>query len=356
MGRQVVFAAGRFDPASSHGQRLLVHELTHAAGAAAGSRPAGPLRVSSPEDPAERHAEDVADHLGRPAHPVARPAPHPDGVLHRARCALVPAGVCAAPIAGSAVDFGAAESAREVSPRARRAGMPPARQVSTGHTGRARQLELILEAASPGLLANVHGIFLDRDMSPGTGALTQTCASMVPPVPAAAGATCVFVPPELNVQGRQFREGAATVGGQPREDWHISTVQTLTHEIQHVRFDSAGLGQPAGVGAAACPRSAVEFELSELSAMMSEFPTVFRAVPVGAAAAHPSRTRLANWFNATITNPGESIRGALTGMRCRCDCPRSTPSSGRRSPSPRAAGRPPSARPSTPSYVVRSGL
>jgi len=128
------------------------------------------------------------------------------------------------------------------------------------------------------------------------------------------------VPPTLNVEAREFREGKAQVAGRPREAWRITTVQTLIHEIQHVIFDRAALGQPAGVTAAACPRASVAFELSELSAMMSEFPTVFRAVPAGAPPHDPARTRLANWFNTTITNPGESIRGALTGMRCSCDC------------------------------------
>ena len=63
VGRQVVFESGQFDPTSSSGRRLLAHELTHAAGAAPGTpRPVGPLRVSNPDEPAERHAES-ASHL-----------------------------------------------------------------------------------------------------------------------------------------------------------------------------------------------------------------------------------------------------------------------------------------------------
>jgi hypothetical protein len=73
--------------------------------------------------------------------------------------------------------------------------MSPARQVATGHTGRARQLQLILEAEQPGLLANVHGIFIDMDMSPNTGALVDLCANMIPPCRLQPGkSACSFRP------------------------------------------------------------------------------------------------------------------------------------------------------------------
>lgn len=321
VGSHVVFGIGQFSPSSPGGHQLLAHELAHVAQQRRASVDSPRrLRVSDPSDRAEREA-DAFGHAAQAASPpiVAEQAQDSQSV-QRARCALVPAATCASPVAGSAEVFSAAEEAAEVSPRARRAGMTPARQTSTGHTGRGRQLELILEAEMPGLLANVHGIFLDRDMSSNTGALVDLCSAMVPPVPAPAGKKCVFVPPLLNREARRFREGNPIVGGQPREIWHLQTMQTLIHEIEHVVFDAAGLGQPAGVTAAACSRASVEFELSELAAIMSEFPTAFRAIPVGAGAAHPSRTRLAGWFTNAINNPHESIQGALTTMRCACDC------------------------------------
>jgi hypothetical protein len=79
VGRQIVFGSGEFDPTSSSGRRLLAHELTHAAGAAPGTAPpAGPLRVSNPDEPAERHAEHraqrhVEHHAARLAAPPATP-------------------------------------------------------------------------------------------------------------------------------------------------------------------------------------------------------------------------------------------------------------------------------------------
>jgi hypothetical protein len=301
-GSDIYFRAGRHDPESEDGRRLLTHELTHVV-----------QQRSTPRLAQRRAAFDV-----RPGMRIAAGSMAP--AIQRVRCGLVPAADCAAPIAGSATEFGAVETAAEVGPRERRRRMSPARQVATGHTGRARQLEQLLEAEQPGLLANVHGIFIDMDMSPNTGALVDLCANMIPPVPAPAGRKCVFVPPHLNRQALHFRQGHATVGGRPREDWRVQTMQTLVHEIQHVVFDAAGLGQAPGVAVADCNRADVEFELSELAAIISEFRVVVRAIPVGAAAGHPSRTRLANWFTGVISNPFESIEGALKSMRCKCDC------------------------------------
>jgi hypothetical protein len=301
-GSDIYFQAGKHNPESHDGRRLLTHELTHVV-----------QQRSTPQIAQRRRAVD-------PSSQAQIRAVSTGLAIQRVRCGLVPAADCAAPIAGSAEEFSAAEEAAEVGPRERRRKMSPARQVATGHTGRARQLQLILEAEQPGLLANVHGIFIDMDMSPNTGALVDLCANMIPPVPAPAGKKCVFVPPHLNQQALRFRQGSATVGGRPREDWRVETLQTLVHEIQHVAFDAAGLGQAPGVAAADCSRADVEFELSEMAAVMSEFPIVFRAIPVGAPAADPSRTRLANYFTNAISNPSESIEGALKSLRCKCDC------------------------------------
>ena len=62
VGRHVVFAPGRFEPDTTAGQRLLAHELTHAAGhRPAAPTPGGPLRISAPGDAAEHHATAVAE-------------------------------------------------------------------------------------------------------------------------------------------------------------------------------------------------------------------------------------------------------------------------------------------------------
>jgi hypothetical protein len=61
-GRDVFFREGAYDPASSDGQRLIAHELTHVVqqGAAA-PNVQGQLTVNDPDDQFETQADNVAD-------------------------------------------------------------------------------------------------------------------------------------------------------------------------------------------------------------------------------------------------------------------------------------------------------
>jgi Domain of unknown function (DUF4157) len=278
-GFSIVFGPGQYSPQSEDGRRLLAHELAHV----------------------------VQQGTGRSAAAIRR------------ACLSGPA--CVSP-SGSASVFGTTVGSLEAAKRARRAAMSPTRARAHGHTGHARALETFLHSQVPGLLGEIHGIFIDQDMDESVAAGTQDCASMVPPI---TGATkpCVFVHGSMNQEALKFNTdaAAATIGGGPREDWRIATVQTLVHEIQHVLYGTAFTGAAVPGGVTSCARADVEFELSELNAIMSEFPSVFDAVPVGAAATDPAAVRLKNWFTFKITNSGESIRGILTIIRCKCSCP-----------------------------------
>lgn len=76
VGRQIVFAPGRFEPGSAQGQQLLTHELTHAAAHPSGApTPSGALRISTPGEAAERHAVSVAE--GAPSAATATTAATP---------------------------------------------------------------------------------------------------------------------------------------------------------------------------------------------------------------------------------------------------------------------------------------
>jgi hypothetical protein len=279
-GDHVVFGAGEYAPGTREGRRLLAHELAHVAQQDAGA---------------------------------------PQGVIRRAPC--LSGATCASP-PGSAERFVSEVESREKKARDRRGRMSPDRQRATGHVGPARQLEKLLEAQAPGLFANIHGIFIDQDMDPQVIASVQSCDSMVPPI---TGATkpCVFVHGNLNQEALKFNTdpSATTIGGVPREDWRINAVQTLIHEVQHVLYFNAVSPRARPAGVTSCTRAAVDTELSELAAVISEFPTVFDAVPAGASSTHPAKVRLRDWFDHSITNPGESIRGALTVLRCKCSCP-----------------------------------
>lgn len=70
LGRDVVFAAGQYAPATAKGQKLLAHELTHVLQQGGSSSPlqaqpadASPLTLGPAHDPSEAQAEDVAQRI-----------------------------------------------------------------------------------------------------------------------------------------------------------------------------------------------------------------------------------------------------------------------------------------------------
>ena len=64
IGADIFFAPGAFEPASDSGRELLAHELTHAVQAQDGRvATGGGLRISDPDEAAEREAEQVAHHV-----------------------------------------------------------------------------------------------------------------------------------------------------------------------------------------------------------------------------------------------------------------------------------------------------
>lgn len=77
-GKDVFFRAGKYDPASNEGRKLIAHELTHVV-QQRGSSPAAELTVSDPGDASERQASSVADKVAAPT-----PAPLPAPALARA--------------------------------------------------------------------------------------------------------------------------------------------------------------------------------------------------------------------------------------------------------------------------------
>ena len=296
-GSDIYFNQGKDSINSTGGKHLLAHELTHTVQQGSGS----------------------------------------DKRIDRACLASPP---CPAPgssttIPGSAEDFNEQEEAAEVGPRARRRRMSCSVATAHGHSGRAVQLENFLMAQSPALRGQIHGVFIDADLSEDTGAMVVECRGSadswesfaMPPgcsVPGFAGATkpCVVVPGLLNQEALQFNSTRSPMIGRVlRDDWRIETLNILTHEVQHAIFDTSISGRAAPGGTAGCPRSSIMAELTELNAIMSEFPTIFRAIPV---APGPTRThaidRLHDWFIDSITNQDESLAGTLRAMRCTCDC------------------------------------
>ncbi len=363
VGSQIVFGRDGYAPGSTAGRRTLAHELVHVlqqrSGPVDGVPTAGGQRISDPADRFERAAEAIARRVTGDGSPRAGAgaAPGPGGAAHRPlagsvvmqRCGddadcgcehdealpqngpgtAVPAtiqraclsGAACSSAHGSATGFGAESESREAAARRRRAGMSPARQRLHGHTGHARALETFFNSQVPGLVSNFHGFFVDQDLDPDTGALQEDCAQMVPPI---TGATkpCIFVHGDLNQQALKFNTDptATTIGGRSRETWRIDTVQLIVHENQHLLYGGAISGTAVPAGVTSCTRAAVDSDLSELNAIMSEFVIAFRAIPAGAPATDPASLRLARWFDFKIDTAGENIRDNLRRLRCNCDC------------------------------------
>jgi pyrrolidone-carboxylate peptidase len=82
VGSHMVFAAGRYQPATPQGRLLLAHELAHVARSGPMSRGARSLRISSPSDSSERDADRAAENAvsGSAVHTAAKET---DPVLHR---------------------------------------------------------------------------------------------------------------------------------------------------------------------------------------------------------------------------------------------------------------------------------
>ncbi len=330
VGPEMIFASGQYNPHTDEGKRLLAHELVHVVQ----QEPVNgggfsDIKLSLPSSAIEREAEATGNSiLQKTGTQTSTPLTMLNSPLLQRLCTS--ASICSAPISGSAGSFGVSETAHEVAPRQRRRSMSPSRALQSGHAGDALQLEIFLEAQNPGFLANIQGIFIDWDMSPNTAAMVDNCADwMREGLPPGAlprrmvGATkpCMFVPAHLNQEAFAFnRTPTGTIAGQPREEWQVQTLQILTHEVEHVVFDTATHSPPPGITTTTCTRANIGGELSELAAILSEFPVAFRAIPSGADASHHARQRLNNWFTFAITNSGESIRGALQKMGCLCEC------------------------------------
>ncbi len=317
VGRDVVFGRGQYMPGTMEGMRLMAHELTHVV--QQGGRPttlSTKLVLNEPNDTGEREADQLSSLIVARNSPIELSNLAKSNIMSLQRACL-PASVCSVPDPGSPTEFGATETTREFSARGRRGAMTLARASAHGHGGRARQLETFLNAQWPSRLPTVHGIFIDQDMSPGTGALTEPCAEFVPPIAGApAGSWCTFVHGSLNQEALIFNTTTSpTIGGMPREEWRRNTLATLIHETQHAVFGTSP--HPALVGVA-CTRIDTEAALTELSSVMSEFIVISRSLPPGTSTSDPV---LHSWFRSAITGSGESIKGALQDLRCICNCP-----------------------------------
>ena len=316
------------------------------------------IAVSNPGDRFEREAESLADQaLGAPARPgragagpsaerrpLARTAAlggHASAFAGRRATSTTGGGrtlarVClpAAECAGHLASLSTFVQDTEAKPENKRkqskreadclAHRPAC--TSDGHAAPAAGLTAFLASRSPARLNYISGIFVNKDMPADYGALTQTCASFMPPLPTSSGKRyCTTVPAGLEAQAQLYMNVSAkaeTIGGVPRYTWVTNTLTTLTHETEHGRFDTAS-ENPAnsplkGPTSGTCKPDDVESELSEMAAQMAEFPILLRRIEIMPKAAR--ERRLAAWFVYHLSNRGENMTDTLKTLRCKCEC------------------------------------
>ncbi len=314
VGQHIVFAPGRYAPHTATGQELLAHELVHTV--QQGPVPShGELTLGDPGDASEHEAHAVAE--GRSASSLRAVAPH----LQRA---CLTAAEC-----GKGQDKGSLENfvedtkadpvnqGKEASRKANCKKPSDPKCTADGHGARAVQLEKLLKGYDATRLKAVTGLFVDKDIPDQYGAYTWDCGLFTPPIK--GGGKCTFVPEGLEGEAKQFNDTPdATIGGLPRGDWRSQTLETLSHETGHARFDTgAKLKKPS---AKACSFDSVQSELSELAAIMSGYETFFYLLQNTMLSGADKEKRLHDQFKGYITDPRESISGTLHKLRCQCEC------------------------------------
>ena len=336
VGRHLVFGPGQYAPQTENGRRLIAHELAHVVqqggltppvrhppGATPAVQqgsltpPAGrELSIGAPSTPAEAEADAAAaavmqgastEALSNAGTPFVQRA-----CLSAADCARIP---------GSSTKFieSSTSDPAYVGRIKRREALcskvpPDPGCTGDGHEAPAREYTALTKKYAADRLALITGIFVDKDLPAQYGADTGACSGATPPI---SGGQCTFVPQRLEDEASQYNNTQnPTIHGQPRDKWLSEALETITHETEHARVETRpDLAKPSP---GACKYDDVKTDLSELSAILSEFHVVYtRALRL----VEPARTaEIEKWFHWYLTNRGEDIPGNVKFVRCQCEC------------------------------------
>ncbi len=297
VGRDIVFGSGQYAPETSAGQKLLAHELTHfVQQSSAAFQPM--LQRACSTDPECEPAEEG----DLPGSNVKGSSEHFNKSVKRAE--------------KEKAEEEETKTPREIRDELCSKVPPDPACTADGHARRATEFEKTFRPRAPAGFDLADGVFVDKAISKGVAAYVKKCTAFKPALP---GDRCVFIPDRLEKQAARYNSGTKKIGGEDREEWFADTLETVTHELEHVRFRKQF--PKTAPRPEACEFDDVSRELSELGAIMSEFPVVFQAQ--AKKSWHDRRVELDNWFKYKLTQPskhGETIAGILKAMRCRCEC------------------------------------
>ncbi len=297
VGQDIVFGAGQYAPQTAPGQKLLAHELTHAAQqssahASGGAmlqraciedpeckpRAAGELPGSGVKGSATHFVDTTNENLEKEAAKEKKKTPEE---VRRELCRKEP---------------------------------PDPACTADGHGRRATEFEKVFKPMAPKQFAMITGVFVDKDIPSNYGAYRLDCAYFSLKI---EGDQCVFIPERRETEAAAYNKGDKKVGGQDRDDWLTARLSTMTHELEHARYAKEFSKEDIGK----CKFSDVTRELTEMAAIMSEFPIKYRAS--AEKSWYERRPALDSWFEYKLTQPsemGETVAGIIKAIRCRCEC------------------------------------
>ena len=292
VGRDLVFAGGQYEPDTAGGRRLLAHELAH-----------------------------VVQQSG-----FGNPSKEP--FVQRA---CLPESECATPKekprAGSAKQFGKEMERQEAPKRAEKRQQTPEMAQAGGHGRRAVEVEKLFQEHLPNLRQLIHSVFVDDTLPSDAVAGLVNCLKWAEEaLPQGADKTafegadrsCIRIPKQLENEAALYNRRSPNLTAELRDELRLwlnwKVVRVLTHEVTHERFNETNITFPSNQKN--CTKETLALELSELAAVISEFPIVEGLT---------SDMREA-WANDRLIDPrqkkdpGEGIFGPILDIRCSCEC------------------------------------
>jgi uncharacterized protein DUF4157 len=281
VGRDVAMGSGQYAPDTDSGRRLLAHELAHVVQQGASPRPVlaracmtadecAHKTEQTPEELMQQQTSDPANKSKRDQRRLACNKPHPDPSC-----------------------------------------------TADGHGARAVQLEKVLRDFDPTRLRLIKRIVVDKDMESGFDGLTGPCSDLMPPVH--GGGLCTSLPDHFETEAAQFNNTQdLTIAAQPRDLWRTNILRILEHETEHARFDAVNIAAPRP---GACKFQDIFDSLTEIAAMLAEFPEVFRSSNENVSFTPEQRQQvLDDWFSWRIPDKDQSFKSTLHSIYCKCEC------------------------------------
>jgi len=324
VGDHIAFGADRYAPQTSAGRHLIAHELSHVVQQRPRSNLSStPLGLDDPSSHSEAEAARGADAIAR-GEAAATPVTAGTSLPVVARACLTKE-QCAAKSERTPQELLEEETSKPENKGKRdtrqaactKKPKPDPSCTADGHGDRAVETEKVLHDYNPKRLKFIKKIIVDKDMESGFGGLTGDCSSFMPPIP--GGGLCTFIPADLETESAQFNHTMdPEIGGQPRDLWRDDALSTLEHETEHARFDSATV-VPAKLHT--CKLADIEDALSEIAAMLAEFPVVWRATRENVSLTPQRKEQiLDDWFKFRITDENQSFKSTLHSIYCLCEC------------------------------------